>query len=202
MPKTKVQSIVFTALMVFCMVYCMTVYTVSMKLGSLSYAVLAMALKEMWVEYLIVFLLIFFIIAKLAMKLMRKMINPEGLPPIVPILTIQCLTVCLSFPALHCLPPFITVDYIPVGCPNGFSWPRCASPPPCAFRYSLLGRLSGWCSGHCSAADAQYRSFCCNHVVIACVPAHKMGVDKHSKMALRMRFVIRRHSHYVILFSA
>ncbi len=100
MPKTKVQSIVFTALMVFCMVYCMTVYTVSMKLGGLSYAVLAMALKEMWVEYLIVFLLIFFIIAKLAMKLMRKMINPDGLPPIVPILTIQCLTVCLIVPCI------------------------------------------------------------------------------------------------------
>lgn len=26
MPKTKFQSIIFTALMVFCMVYCMTVY--------------------------------------------------------------------------------------------------------------------------------------------------------------------------------
>ena len=100
MPKTKVQSIVFTALMVFCMVYCMTVYTISLKLGGLSYTVLEMALKEMWVEYGIVFLLIFFVITKLAMKLMRRIISPESLPPIFTILTIQCFTVCLIVPCI------------------------------------------------------------------------------------------------------
>lgn len=36
MPKTKFQSFIFTLMMVFCMVYCMTVYTVSLNSGGLS----------------------------------------------------------------------------------------------------------------------------------------------------------------------
>ena len=55
MPKTKFQSIVFTATMVFCMVFCMTVYTIAMKFGGLSYTVFGLAIREMWMEYVIVF---------------------------------------------------------------------------------------------------------------------------------------------------
>lgn len=36
MPKTKFQSLIFTLMMVFCMVYCMTVYAVSLNSGGLS----------------------------------------------------------------------------------------------------------------------------------------------------------------------
>lgn len=35
MPKTKLQNLVFTALMVFCMVYCMTAYNVAWQMGTL-----------------------------------------------------------------------------------------------------------------------------------------------------------------------
>lgn len=35
MPKTKLQSLVFTALMVFCMVYCMTVYNIAWQIKTL-----------------------------------------------------------------------------------------------------------------------------------------------------------------------
>lgn len=59
MPKTKFQSIIFTAIMVFFMVYCMTVYTITMKFGELDYNVFTLAIQEMWVEYVVVFLLIF-----------------------------------------------------------------------------------------------------------------------------------------------
>ena len=45
MPKTKLQSIIFTALMVFCMVYCMTVYTIALKFGGLSYQVFFLAIQ-------------------------------------------------------------------------------------------------------------------------------------------------------------
>ncbi len=57
MPKTKFQSIIFTLMMVFCMVYCMTCYTVSIGMGGLSNKVFAIAIKEMWVEYIVVFLI-------------------------------------------------------------------------------------------------------------------------------------------------
>ena len=44
MPKTKFQSVIFTALMAFCMVYCMTVYTITLNYGALSYQIFSMAL--------------------------------------------------------------------------------------------------------------------------------------------------------------
>ncbi|MGN0969006.1 MAG: hypothetical protein ACI4O3_07015 [Oscillospiraceae bacterium] len=43
MPKTRFQSFIFTLLMVFCMVFCMTVYTIALKMGGLSYPVFALA---------------------------------------------------------------------------------------------------------------------------------------------------------------
>ncbi len=43
------------------MVYCMTVFSLALKTG-LQYTTFLTALKEMWVEYVIVFLLIFFVI--------------------------------------------------------------------------------------------------------------------------------------------
>lgn len=46
MPKTKFQSIIFTLMMVFCMVFCMTAYTIALKMGGLSYTVFALAIKE------------------------------------------------------------------------------------------------------------------------------------------------------------
>ena len=55
MPKTKLQSLVFTLMMVFCMVYLMTVYTISDKSGGLSMPIFWTVLKEMWIEYVIVF---------------------------------------------------------------------------------------------------------------------------------------------------
>lgn len=76
MPKTKFQSIVFTALMVFSMVYCMTVYTVALKFGGLGYQVFSLAIKEMWLEYIVVFCLIFLVLA------------------------IQCFTVCQIVPVI------------------------------------------------------------------------------------------------------
>lgn len=100
MPKTKFQSIIFTLLMVFCMVYCMTVYTVSLNQGGLSYPVFATAIREMWLEYVVVFCLIFFAITNSARKLAFRTIRPEGLPPIFLILTIQCFTVCQIVPVI------------------------------------------------------------------------------------------------------
>ena len=100
MPKTRFQSIVFTAMMVFCMVYCMTVYTIAMKSGGLSYSVFALAIREMWVEYLVVYVLIFGVITKLAQKLAFRIITPVTDTPIFLILAIQCFTVCLIVPSI------------------------------------------------------------------------------------------------------
>lgn len=100
MPKTKFQSIIFTALMVFVMVYCMTVYTLSFKFGGLNYQVFHLAIQEMWLEYLVVFCLIFFIITNTAKKLAFRIIEPGSTQPIFMILAIQCFTVCQIVPVI------------------------------------------------------------------------------------------------------
>lgn len=93
MPKTKFQSIIFTALMVFCMVFCMTVYTISLNSGVFDFQTFSLAIREMWLEYIVVFCLIFFLITNTSKKLAFRIIQPNCLPPIFTILSIQCFTV-------------------------------------------------------------------------------------------------------------
>ncbi len=112
MPKTKFQSFVFTALMVFCMVYCMTVYTVALNAGELTYSVFATAIQEMWIEFIVVYLLIFFVITKAAQKLAFKIVTPGEDKPVFITLAIQCFTVCLIVP---CITLFAAVFH------NGFT---------------------------------------------------------------------------------
>ena len=107
MPKTKFQSVVFTMRTVFFMVYCMTVFTITDKLGELKYSTFLTALKEMWIEYVIVFVLIFFIISGLARKLALKVFDSETDKPILNILAVQCFTVCLIVPTITLIAVFI-----------------------------------------------------------------------------------------------
>lgn len=98
MPKTKFQSIIFTLMMVFCMVYSMTVYTISLNSGVLTYAVFGTALREMWVEYIVVFCLVFFAVTRTALRLAKR-IN-DGSSSAFMMLSIQFFTVCLVVPAI------------------------------------------------------------------------------------------------------
>lgn len=117
MPKTKLQSLVFTALMVFCMVYCMTAYNVAWQMGTLRYSVFLTALKEMWAEYAVVFLLIFFVISKCAVKLAFRIVQPQNDRPIFVILTIQTFTVLLIVPTITLFSTFLHqgfhIDWFP-----------------------------------------------------------------------------------------
>ena len=107
MPKTKFQSVLFTLMMVFGMVFCMTVYTIARKMGGLSAAVFALAIREMWLEYAVVFLLIFLVITKWAQKLALRMFTPGVDRPILVTLAIQCCTVCLIVPAITLFATFV-----------------------------------------------------------------------------------------------
>lgn len=100
MPKTKFQSIIFTMIMVFFMVYCMTVYTISLGMGGLTYDVFLTALKEMWVEYVVVFCLIFFFITRNAVKFAGKIVDPEKNSPIILTVAIQSVTVVMIVPLI------------------------------------------------------------------------------------------------------
>ena len=94
MPKTKFQSIIFAGLMVFVMVDCMT------EIRCIELLRFYLAVKEMWLEYLVVFCLIFFVITNIANKLAFRIIHAGSLPPIFTILAIQCFTVCQIVPVI------------------------------------------------------------------------------------------------------
>ena len=116
MPKTKLQSFFFTTMMVFCMVYCMTCYTLSLKSGSFSCLIMKAAIREMWPEYIIIFCLVFFFITKSAMKLVFRLVTPGQDKPIFITLAIQCMTVCLMVPSATLIITLLHLGFVPSVC--------------------------------------------------------------------------------------
>lgn len=66
MPKTKAQSVFFTAVTAWIMVYIMTLYNTVLATDSFTNATFLIALKSMWVEYIIVFLCAYFLSSRAA----------------------------------------------------------------------------------------------------------------------------------------
>ena len=92
MPKTKLESVVFTAITAWLMVYGMTLYNLVLATGSFVNGSFLLALKEMWLEYVIIALCAYFISSPAAKKLAFRVVQP-GDRPIAIILTIQVFTV-------------------------------------------------------------------------------------------------------------
>ena len=92
MPKTKFQSVVFTAITAWIMVYIMTLYNTVLASGSFTNGSFWAALKGMWIEFIIIFLCAFFISSPIAKKLAFRAVQP-GDRPIFIIFAIQIATV-------------------------------------------------------------------------------------------------------------
>ena len=92
MPKTKPQSLFFTAITAWMMVYIMTVYNTAMAMGSFTNSTFLIALKDMWLEFVIIFLCAYFISSPIAKHFAFKVVKP-GDRPIAIILSIQVFTV-------------------------------------------------------------------------------------------------------------
>lgn len=92
MPETKFQSAVFTAITAWIMVYIMTLYNTVSASGSFTNYTFWLALKGMWVEFVIIFLYAFFISSPVAKKFAFKVVRPEDRPIFI-ILSIQIFTV-------------------------------------------------------------------------------------------------------------
>ena len=69
LPKTKPQSLFFTAITAWMMVYGMTLYNLVLATGSFTNASFLLALKEMWLEFVVIFFCAFFISSLLAKRL-------------------------------------------------------------------------------------------------------------------------------------
>lgn len=92
MPKTTFQSIVFTAITAWMMVYIMTLYNTVLAAGNFTNATFLTALKGMWMEYLLIFLCAFFLSSRVAKYFAFRVVKP-GDRPIAIILAIQVFTV-------------------------------------------------------------------------------------------------------------
>jgi len=92
MPKTKFQSVVFTAITAWIMVYIMTLYNTVLASGSFTNETFLTALLGMWIEYVIIFLCAFFISSHAAKYFAFRVVKP-GDRPIAIIFAIQIFTV-------------------------------------------------------------------------------------------------------------
>ncbi len=92
MPQSKGETIFFTAITAWMMVYCMTVYNVVLATGSFTNATFVSALAGMWVEFVVIFLLAYFVSGRLAKHFAFKVVTPEDRPIFI-ILAIQVFTV-------------------------------------------------------------------------------------------------------------
>lgn len=92
MPKTKFQSVIFTAITAWIMVYIMTLYNTVLASGSFTNFTFLIALKGMWIEFIIIFLCAFFISSPIAKKFAFRIVKP-GDRMIFIIFAIQIFTV-------------------------------------------------------------------------------------------------------------
>lgn len=92
MPKTKLESVFFTAVTAWIMVYIMTLYNIVLATGQFTNATFMEALGGMWVEYVLIFLCAFFLSSPMAKRLAFRVVQP-GDRPIAIIMTIQVFTV-------------------------------------------------------------------------------------------------------------
>lgn len=92
MPETRGESIFFTAITAWMMVYVMTLYNTVLATGSFTNTTFLIALKSMWIEYVIIGLLAYFVSGRLAKICAFRIVQP-GDRPIFIILAIQIFTV-------------------------------------------------------------------------------------------------------------
>ena len=80
MPKTKLESIVFTAITAWMMVYLMTLYNIVLASGTFVNATFLTALKTMWVEFVLIFLCAYFISSHMAKYFAFQVVKPTDRP--------------------------------------------------------------------------------------------------------------------------
>ena len=99
MPKTKFQTVIFTLMMAFLMVYAMICYNISLNIGGMTNQVFLMAFHEMIIMWPVAFLLEFFVVDNLAHKLAFRMVTRQD-RPIVITLAISVMIICIMCPVM------------------------------------------------------------------------------------------------------
>ena len=99
MPKTKFQDFVFTIVMVFVMVYFMSLFNTAYALGGLTNDMFLSTLIEMPITYLFVLALELLLVGRVAPKIAFKLVNPAQTQPIL--ITVVVSSVIVMITCLH-----------------------------------------------------------------------------------------------------
>lgn len=99
MPKTKLQNVVFTAIMAICMVYGTIVYNVALNTGGVHAETFALALHELYIMAPIAFVLEFFVVDNLAHRLAFTFMKPDDRPQFISYAISWCIC-CVMCPIM------------------------------------------------------------------------------------------------------
>jgi hypothetical protein len=108
MPRTKFQELIFTVMMVFVMVYIMTLYNLGLDNG-LTPATFFKALKGMWFEAAAAFIAQRYIAGPMAKKMVAHMVKPGVDRPIIVTLVMAGCTVMMMAPMMTL---FVTILHL------------------------------------------------------------------------------------------
>lgn len=100
MPKSHLQEIVFTLLMIFIMVYAMICYNIAINAGEMTNQVFLSAFNKLYILGPIAFVLDFFLVSRLSKKLTLRIFSPEKDNPFFITLSISCISVLFMCPLM------------------------------------------------------------------------------------------------------
>lgn len=100
MPRNKTQTIIFTLLMTFFMVYAMVCYNIAIETGNMRNEIFLIAFQEMLIMWPAAFLIEMLFGEKLTMKLAKRIITPAMQNSVFIILIISTMTVCVMCPIM------------------------------------------------------------------------------------------------------
>lgn len=99
MPKTKLEDVVYTAIMAVIMVYGMIVYNVALNTGGVTEMTFVLALHELYIMAPIAFVLEFFVVGRIARKLAFTVMRPDDRPQFITYAISLCIC-CIMCPVM------------------------------------------------------------------------------------------------------
>lgn len=100
MPKTKLQNVCFSILMVAIMVYGMVCYNIAVALGEMTNQVFILALKELPLMGVIAFIVESLFVERIVKRIAFRCVDQQNTPQILLIVLISSLTVAFMCPIM------------------------------------------------------------------------------------------------------
>lgn len=145
MPRMKLQSVVFTAMMVFVMAFSISLYNIADNSGKLKRTMLWSTLGSMWLPYFVAVSYELTIAKPLAVKLAFRFVDPCGRP------LFKILAMAIAMVTTMCSAMSLFITFMGYGMKgnclsDGFPYLLKTICLPCACNYLSPGHWCGFCS--------------------------------------------------------